>query len=86
MNLEEAKQWGARKSRLENIGEADPSYGTWKSSMEAAEEDFEAFAGSQPEEIRNMLWCYAGGAKMMHQRLMNLVCQNMRFPDEIPPK
>lgn len=86
MNLEEAKQWAARKSRLEEIGENDLSYCVWRGSMEASEADFEAYANIQPAEIRNMLWCYAGGAKMMHQRLMNLVCQNMRFPDEIPPK
>ncbi len=71
-----------REKRLVEIAEKDISYQTWLKTMTASEAEFERYADNQPQEIRNMLWAYAGSAKMIHQRLMNLVCENMRFPGE----
>ena len=72
----------AREKRLAEIANKDISYQTWLKTMVSTEEAFEQYADIQPMKIRNLLWAYAGSVKMMHQRLMNLACLNMRFPDE----
>lgn len=71
-----------REKRLKDAAMEDIAYQTWYQTMTAAEAEFEQYVDHQSTEIRNMLWAYAGSAKMIHQRLMNLECLNMRFPEE----
>lgn len=76
MTANEREKW------LKDIANQDISYQTWSKTMSSSETEFERYADNQPQEIRNMLWAYAGSAKMLHQRLMNLACLNMRFSGE----
>ena len=57
-------------------------YQVWANSFVACQEAFAAFASTQPEDVRNMLYGYADCGRMMQQRLVNLACEQMRFPDE----
>lgn len=71
-----------RQKRLYEIAEGNDIYQVWARSFEDCREDFARFAKSQPEEIRNMLYGYADCGRMMQQKLVNLACENMIFPDE----
>ena len=68
-----------RMNLLNQIADADEVYNIWRKSREEFAEWFEAYADTQPEEIRNMLWGYAGAGEMMWQRKCNLACEHMVF-------
>ena len=71
MNTEE------RAKKLEELAAQDLSYQTWKQSYEDSAEAFKAFADAQPEDIRNMLYCYAESGRLMNQRLAALACEEI---------
>ena len=71
-----------RQDRLLKIAETDLIYQTWALSFADCQEAFAEFAASQPEDIRNMLYGYGDCGRMMQQRLVNLACLHMVFPDE----
>lgn len=58
------------------------AYGVWANSYADCREAFLAFAAKQPVEIRNMLYGYAECGRLMQQRMVNLACENMVFPEE----
>jgi len=68
--------------RILVIAQKDFSYLAWQKTFQEAEEDFEAFANSQPLNVQTILWNYAHGGRMMNQRLVNLACEYMDFPEE----
>ena len=67
-------------TRLLRIAEEDASYQAWYQSWQKFAPEFAAFANSQPEEIRNILWGYAEPGRLTYQRMMNLACMHMEFP------
>ena len=71
-----------RQNKLLELAQQDEIYLTWEKSFENCREAFIQFAANQPEEIRNMLFGYADCGRMSQQRLVNLACEYMIFPDE----
>lgn len=67
---------------LNIIADQDESYTIWKKTFHESAPQFEAYANSQPEEIRNILWGYAESGRLMYQRLVNLACEQMDFPNQ----
>ena len=65
---------------LTQLALQDEIYCVWEHSFLDSQEAFAAFAASQPEEVRNMLYAYADGGRMMLQRKLNLACEHMVFP------
>ena len=71
-----------RQKKLEQLAQADVSFCLWKNSYLQYAKEFEIFANSQPEYIRNILWGYAERGRIMYQRMVNLACEKMIFPEE----
>lgn len=72
----------AQLRKLDKIADQDSIYNGWKQSRTSNAAAFEAFADSQPENIREMLWGYACGTQMMLQRKVLLACMHMVFEGE----
>ena len=71
-----------RQNKLLELAQQDEIYCTWEKSFENCREAFIQFAANQPEEIRNMLFGYADCGRMAQQRMVNLACEHMIFPEE----
>ena len=71
-----------RLYQLLAIAETDNIYQVWARSHEDCRESFAKFAAAQPEEIRNMLYGYADCGRIAQQRLVNLACDHMIFPEK----
>ena len=71
-----------KQKRLLTIAQEDRIYCTWEKSFESYRDTFIHFADTQPEEIRSFLYGYAECGRMMMQRMVNLACKCMEFPDE----
>ena len=76
------KQASQRQHKIYKIAETDLSYQVWSKTFEECRDAFTQFANSQPQEIRSILFGYADSGRMAQQRLLNLACENMRFPEE----
>lgn len=70
-----------KQTVLLRIAEQDNAYVVWKKTYEECTKQFEDYAYAQPEEIRDILWGYAAGGRLMNQRLVNLACEHMAFTD-----
>ena len=71
-----------RQNKLLELAQQDEIYCTWEKSFENCREAFVQFAANQPEDIRNMLFGYADCGRMAQQRMVNLACEHMIFPEE----
>ena len=71
-----------RREKLYDLADKDMVYQVWANSFADCRDAFAAFASAQTEDVRNMLYGYADCGRMMQQRLVNLACEHMRFPDE----
>lgn len=71
-----------RQDRLLDLAQKDRIYLAWEHSYEECCEAFFRFANVQTEDVRNMLYGYADCGRLAQQRLVNLACEKMRFPDE----
>jgi len=69
-----------KQAKIQRIAQDDFPYTFWIRIFEKSEKAFRAFADSQPEAIRTILWSYAQSGRMMNQRLLNLACEHMDFP------
>lgn len=67
--------------RLQQLAEQDEIYLTWKNSYTEATEKFTKIARWCPKNIRSILYSYADFGRVMNQRLVNLACKHMDFPD-----
>lgn len=70
-----------RLRRLRELAEQDEIYQIWKHGYDDCAKAFREFADSQPEEISNFLWGYAECGRIMQQRIVNLACDHMVFPE-----
>ena len=71
-----------QQNKLLELARQDDIYCTWEKSFEDCTEAFLRFAADQPKDIQNILYGYADCGRMAQQRLVNLACKNMVFPDE----
>ncbi len=74
--------YGKAWDQLNTIAGSDSVYLVWKETYEAAADEFEAYANQQPDDVRQILWAYAESGRLMNQRLVNLACEHMRFPQK----
>lgn len=70
--------------KLLALAESDSIYQLWNSCYIEHKSEFEAFVNAQPEHIRNFLWGYSESGRLIYQRLVNLACRHMTFPEENP--
>ena len=71
-----------RQKKLYKLAEEDKIYMVWKNSFELFYADFQTYAKSQPDEIRNVLFGYADVGRMMMQKMVNIACEKMEFIDK----
>ena len=71
-----------RRQRLYQLAEQDEIYKTWEYSYQECAEKFNKVAKWFPKHIRSIIYSYADFGRMMLQRMTNLACKYMEFPDE----
>jgi len=71
-----------RRERIREMIASDEECCKMIKSLEAAKERFEQYAGALPEETRQLLWEYPGMACFLHNRILKIVCDSMKFSDE----
>ena len=71
-----------RMHRLPQIAEQDSIYQVWEKSYYDFSDKFHKIARWCPKRIRNILCGYAESGRLMMQRMTNLACSHMEFPDE----
>lgn len=76
------KSYSKAWDQLNTIAGRDSIYLVWKEAYEASAAEFEAYATQQPDDVRQLLWAYAESGRLMNQRLVNLACEHMRFPQK----
>lgn len=69
-------------NRLEQLAEQDETYLVWKNSYDEFAPKFNRFLRWCPRKIRNFLCGYAECGRLMMQRMVNLACEHMEFPEE----
>ena len=81
---EQMKALLRRTERLNALAEEDEIYLFWKTLWQKNAADFERFANLMPKKIRNMLWGYADGGRIMMQRMNTIACEQMEFTEKQP--
>lgn len=71
-----------RRERIQQIAGADEEFRKMKASWEQAREAFDTFTDTLPASQRNLLQEYPGMGYLLYHRLLTVVCQHMRFPEE----
>ena len=71
-----------RRQRLQEMAQQDAVYQAWVYSYRDSADRFHAFAKQCPEEVSSFLYGYAEGGRLMMQKMLNLACEHMQFPDE----
>lgn len=73
-----------RRSRIYEIAHKNAEYRRIEAECDAAEKRFTAFVNKLPKGLRNLLWSYPGMFYFRHHNLLNIICEQMVFPDEEP--
>ena len=68
---------------LQQIAKQDDIVILRQKTRETLAPQFEAFANTQPQEIRNILWGYAESGRLVYQRMVNLACLHMDFAKDL---
>ena len=71
-----------RRRRLYDLMDQNPDFLRIKASYTPAKAWFDRFTARLPRKLRNRLREYPGMFYFLHQRVIDTVCQYMRFPDE----
>ena len=71
-----------RRERIQEILESDEECRRMMESLDNAKGKFEQYVSPLPEETRQLLWEYPGMAYFLHNRILNMICISMKFPDE----
>ena len=71
-----------RMQRLQQIADQDSIYQVWEKSYQEYSDKFRKIARWCPKRVRNILVGYGESGRLMMQRMMNLACDHMEFPDE----
>ena len=72
-----------RRQRIYEICEQNKDYVACKAEYDKAYQKFTAFTDILPEKMRNFLWGVPGMGYFLHHRMLNIICEEMRFPGEI---
>ena len=73
-----------RQRRIWSIAQKDMNYNVWQDMHEQTKEPFIQYANQCPDDIKQVLLGYAASGEMMMQRLLNIACEQLVFPEEIP--
>lgn len=71
-----------RRQRIYEMMGENKDFMRMKAAYEAAKCWFDKFTACLPGKLRNRLREYPGMMFFMHRRMIDTVCQNMKFPDE----
>lgn len=71
-----------REDRLYALAQEDPAYIVWSRSHEKYAEAYQKFYLAQSEDVQSILSGYIDCGFVAMQRLVNLACDYMVFPDE----
>lgn len=71
-----------RRTRIYELCEQNEDYRAWKGQYDAAYQKFTKFADKLPFKFRNFLWTLPTCGYFVHHRMLNVICEEMRFPDE----
>lgn len=71
-----------RRMRIMKLAERDEEFRRISAELAQAEKYFEAFTLTLPEEQRNLLRSCPGMEYFRFHRMLSIICEYMRFPDE----
>ena len=71
-----------RRKRIYELCEQNEDYRAWKAQYDEAHRKFTAFTDKLPPKLRNFLWSVPATGYFVHHRMLNVICENMCFPDE----
>lgn len=71
-----------RRKRIDEMAQADAGFRRAREEYDRAKALFDQFALSLPEDQRNLLQAYPGMGYFLHHKMLNLICEHMRFEDE----
>ena len=71
-----------RRERILELIASDEECRKMTTSLEDAKQRFEQHVSALPEDARQPLWEYPGMGYFLHNRVLKLICESMRFPDE----
>ena len=74
----------ARMERLNRLAQEDLFYQTWSKYAKPREDAYREFFRAQPEDIQLMLYDYVDCCRVAQQRVIELACRHMIFPEEEP--
>ena len=69
-------------NRLEQLAQKDEAFMVWEKSYRTFSPKFHRFIRWCPRKIRNYLSGYAECGRLMMQRMVNLACEHMDFPEK----
>ena len=73
------KDISRKMCRLWKMVKADDEYNDMNWDFLRMEEDFSEIVASLPENQQEIIWAYACMSGAMSWRIMEIVCENMRF-------
>ena len=71
-----------RRKRIYELCEQNEEYRIWKKQYDESHRKFTAFTDKLSPKLRNFLWSVPGSGYFVHHRMLDVICQSMRFPDE----
>ena len=71
-----------RRKRIYELCEQNEDYRAWKAQYDEAHQKFTRFTNRLPLILRNFLWSVPGLGYFVHHRMLNVICETLRFPDE----
>ena len=72
-----------RRKRILEICEQNEDYMAWKAEYDRAQKKFTVFTDKLPVRLRNFLWSVPVTGYFLHHRMLNVICEVMRFPEEL---
>ena len=71
-----------RRERIYELCEQNEDYRGWKQQYDEANRKFTKITDKLPKKLRNFLWSVPTMGYFVHHRMLNVICEYMRFPDE----
>lgn len=71
-----------RRVRITKMLEEDPDYRAMAPELESSKSRFSRLAAFFPKRMRNVLWSYPGLSHFVYNRVLDLISEEMRFPEE----
>ena len=71
-----------RRERIYKIAESDPDYQKMKAEYDRFQKKYTSLTDRLPKRWSVFLWNFPGMGYLLHHKLLNIVCEHMRFPDE----